>query len=65
MDGIYSEAPSTVSRLERIYYDELLEIAVKEARARGANGISNLRITKEEENYDTSYKVEGLLLRIE
>lgn len=67
-DGIYANAPSTVSRFERIYYDELLEMAVKEARERGANGISNLRITsnqKEGETFATRYKVEGLLLRIE
>lgn len=67
-DGIYSNAPSTVSRFERIYYDELLGMAVKEARARGANGISNLSITsnkRDNEDYATYYKVEGLLLRIE
>ena len=63
-DGIYSTQRNTAS-FERIYYDELLEITVKEARARGANGISNLRITRKVETYDTSYKVEGLLLRIE
>lgn len=66
-DGIYSTQRNTAS-FERIYYDELLGIAVKEARARGANGISNLRITsnqREGETFATRYKVEGLLLRIE
>lgn len=66
-DGIYSTQMNTAS-FERIYYDELLGIAVAEARARGANGISNLRITsnqREGETFATHYKVEGLLLRIE
>lgn len=66
-DGIYSTQRNTAS-FERIYYDELLEMAVKEARARGANGISNLSITsnkRDNEDYATYYKVEGLLLRIE
>lgn len=67
-DGIYANAPSTVSRFERISYDELLGITVAEARARGANGISNLRISTTKSdgaNFATGYRIEGLLLRIE
>ena len=60
-DGIYNKQRASGPSFETIPYDELLAIAVTEARARDANGISNLRIVKVEGNYEVS----GLLVRIE
>jgi len=59
-DAIYTTIGGVQS--ETIGGDELLEIAVTEARARGANGISNLRIGKDAAGV---YEVTGLLIRIE
>jgi len=52
---------------ERIDGSELLEMAVVEARARSANGISNLEITaqRSESGAPTLYRISGLLIRIE
>ena len=58
-DAVYTNIGSV--KQETIGGDELLEIAVAEARKRGANGISNLRVT----NLDTHYEITGLLIRIE
>jgi hypothetical protein len=66
-DGIYTTTQSGPS-FERIGYDELLRMAAAEARARGANGISNLSITEDRAagaTYATAYHVTGLLIRIE
>ncbi|MBQ6073509.1 MAG: hypothetical protein IJK90_06320 [Bacteroidales bacterium] len=59
-DAIYTNLGSV--QYEKIGGDELLEIAVVEARARGANGISNLRIGKA---VTGEYEITGLLIRIE
>lgn len=48
-------------KTEVIGGEELLGIAVSEARRRGANGISNLRVTKS----DGVYEISGLLIKIE
>ena len=66
-DGIYSQSYNAL-QFERISYDELLEMAVVEARARGANGISNLSVTEDRkpgETFATGYHVSGLLIRVE
>lgn len=66
-DGIYSKNRNTL-QFERIAYEDLLEMAVIEARARGANGISNLSITEDRqpgETYASAYHVSGLLIRQE
>ena len=60
-DGIYNTQRASGPTLETIPYDELLAMVVTEARARGANGISNLRIMR----VDGNYEVSGLLVRIE
>ena len=58
-DGIYTKTPSQKGlTIEHIPYDEILATVVAEARARGANGISNLSITGE-----TTIKVSGVLIR--
>ena len=59
-NGVYAKSPGSIE-YEVIPYDELLEVAVVEARARGANGISNLSISQD----DSIYHVQGLLIRIE
>lgn len=58
-DGVYLQNHNPMN-VETIAYDELLEIAVAEARSRGANGISNLEI-----KHDAVYRVTGLLIKIE
>ncbi len=44
-DGLYSNNSAPVVQ-EEISAEELLEMAVKEAKARGANGISNFKCSK-------------------
>ena len=66
-DGLYSKDRSTL-QFERIAYDELLEMAVIEAKARKANGISNLSITEDRADgatYATGYHIKGLLSKFE
>lgn len=64
-DGVYSSNINT-PQYERIGYDELLEMAVVEARARGANGISNIAVTTDKSDSTVyRYYVSGLLLKIE
>ena len=65
-DGVYAKNINT-PQYERIGYDELLEMAVVEARSRGANGISNFKIVtdKLQGGTITAYYVEGLLIRLE
>lgn len=58
-DAIYNSIGGV--NYEVIESDELLAMAVAEARARGANGISNLSIKRN----DLLYEVTGLLVRIE
>lgn len=66
-DGVYSKDRTTL-QFERISYSELLEMAVVEARARKANGISNLSITEDRADgasYASGYHIRGLLIVIE
>ena len=65
-NGIYEKDFNTY-QYERISYAELLDLAVEEARARGADGISNLSITsnrREGQDYATRYEATGLLLKM-
>lgn len=68
-DGIYDQnfTPRTYATTEKLYYSDLLEYAVEQARARGANGISNfdVDIKVSQTGTITEYSVTALLIRIE
>lgn len=63
-DGVYTSSVNSL-QIEKIGYNELLEMAVVEARARKADGISNLNITTRRTTEGTviNYNVEGVLIR--
>jgi hypothetical protein len=65
-DGIYSQNRGAL-RFERISGDELLAMAVAEARARGANGISNFKIDvrRSDSGIVNAYIVSGLLIHVD
>ena len=48
---------------ERIYFDELLEIAVEKAKEKGADGICNLKINKTSATGFVRYEVTGLCIK--
>ena len=48
---------------ERIYFDELLAIAVEKAKEKGADGICNLKISKTSTTGFIRYEVTGLCIK--
>lgn len=53
-----------IGNYEVITMDELVEIAVNEAKTKGANGLSNLEMRLIRDNGRVYYKITGLCLRI-
>lgn len=67
-DAVYFEVNGAPVAVEVITAEELVEMAVKEARARGANGISNFKCTRvldadTVEKYH--YEISGFAIRID
>ena len=73
-DGVYSKQSYGIVHMEEISSEELLEMAVQEARSVGANGIANFKCmavyeTRSSRNSASSilshYEISGLCISIE
>lgn len=65
-DSVYGNMPRTTGKVHRISMEEALEKAVEMAKETGANGISNLKITRSTDSSGRLpyYEVTGFCIRI-
>jgi len=68
IDGLYSQKNTSNVEQEEISASELLEMAVKEAKALGANGVSNFKcllVTDVDPVERYHYEISGFAIRID